>query len=95
MWSSERAEIIALDIYQRADRTGERITLGMCERRLTELAAHPDGHCGLCSAARRVTAVKVFWVASSWQSEVAATRRRAMRWPAAAWPLPHATRLLR
>lgn len=75
VWSSEAAEIIALDIYQWCDEAGERITLGMCERRLTELLSHPDGHCGLCKAARKVSAEKAFWVASSWQSGVAAARR--------------------
>src|SRR6476646_7811839 len=34
-----------------ADKTGERITLGTVEHRLTELAGHPPGHCPLCTVA--------------------------------------------
>jgi hypothetical protein len=49
VWSSEAADIVALDIYQRCDESGERISLGVGERRLAELAAHPPDHCGLCA----------------------------------------------
>ena len=79
MWSTECAEIIALDIYRRAEESGEHITLGIVEARLAELAARPEGHCGLCVAARRTTPLKVYWCAASWQVEVAATRRLAGR----------------
>jgi hypothetical protein len=71
------AERIALDIYQQADKTGERITLGTVERRLAELAGHPPGHCQLCTAAANVTVHQVYWVAACWQAQIAVTRRRA------------------
>ena len=56
-------------MFERADKSGERITLGMVERRLAELAGHPPGHCAMCRAAGRVTVQQVFWVAVCWQRE--------------------------
>ena len=74
------AERIALDIIKRADAAGERVTLGMVERRLAELLSHPpDCRCGVCQAAGEVTARGVNWVAANWQSQIAVTRRRAAR----------------
>jgi hypothetical protein len=51
----ECAEILALDVFNRAD--GRPVTMSMVLRRLGELATHrPDCGCGLCSAAARVSA---------------------------------------
>ncbi len=77
--ATEDAERIALDVFQHADETGEHITLGTVERRLAELAAHPAGHRPLCAAAANVTVQRVFWIAASWQAQIAVTRRRARR----------------
>jgi hypothetical protein len=57
--STDCTEILGLDIYQRCDQTGERVNLAAVEVRLAELASHPDGHCGLCKAARRFSVTQV------------------------------------
>jgi len=65
---SSRVEIIALDVYQRAEDAGQRITLPMCAQRLTELRAHrPTCRCGLCGTMAKAKARNVFAVAASWQ----------------------------
>ena len=65
-------------MFERADKTGERITLWLVERRLAELAGHPpDCRCNIWRAAGRVTARAVHWIAANWQNQVAVTRRRA------------------
>ncbi len=71
---------VAVDIFNQADRSGERITLGTVERRLAELASHPpDCGCGVCTAAANVTARGVYWIAANWQAQISVTRRRAAR----------------
>jgi hypothetical protein len=48
----EAAELVAIDVFQRAEATGQPITLGLVERRLDELRSHePECACGLCTAA--------------------------------------------
>lgn len=51
-WNEDR---IAIDVYRRAQQTGEPITLGTVERHIDELLSHPpDCPCGLCTAAASV-----------------------------------------
>ena len=65
---SSRVEIIALDVYQRAEDAGQRITLPMCEQRLAEVRAHrPTCRCGLCGTMAKAKARNVFAVTASWQ----------------------------
>ena len=65
---SSRVEIIALDVYQRAEDAGQRITLELCEQRPAELRAHrPTCRCGLCGTMAKAKARNVFAVAASWQ----------------------------
>ncbi len=48
---------IAIDVYQHAEQTGQPITLGLVEQRLSELLSHePECPCGLCTAAAAVRA---------------------------------------
>ena len=62
--------------HRRADR--QRLTYGGVERYLAQLAAHPGTcGCGRCVLALRVTAQRVFAIASGWQRQVRATRVRA------------------
>ena len=57
---------VALDVFQHADATGERLTLGTVERRLAELRSHPpDCECGVGRVADRVTARGVHWIAAN------------------------------
>jgi hypothetical protein len=75
-----RAEdTLAIDIYRRAEESGEEISLGTVERRLSELLAHEPGCCGPCTAAASVRPQGVWWVVRAWVGRVNATRRRARR----------------
>ena len=71
----EAAELAAIDVFQRAEATGQPITLGLVERRLDELRSHePECACGLCTAASEMRASRAFYVARGWAGGVAATR---------------------
>lgn len=54
MGTSRAEDTLAVDIYRRAAESGEEITLGTVERRLSELLAHEPDCCGLCTAAASV-----------------------------------------
>jgi hypothetical protein len=73
-----RTELIAADVYTHA--ADEPITMTLVRARLDELATHP-GHCccGLCHAARTVTAAAVYRTANTWAWQVRMTRARALR----------------
>ena len=74
------AELVAIDIYQRADEAGLPVTLAMVEQRLDELLGHsPACACRLCPAAAKVGVGHVYRIAAAWQGCIAATRRRGMR----------------
>ena len=76
----EAAELVAIDVYKRAEKTGERITLAMVKRRVAELLGHaPACRCGLlCEAGAKAKASvgHVWRIASVWQGTIGATRRR-------------------
>ena len=77
---TECAELIVIDVFNAADKTGEQITLGMVETRLAELLAHKPGcRCGRCEAAAKVRAAHVYRIASAWQGAIAVTNGRAVR----------------
>jgi hypothetical protein len=72
------AEVLAGDVFQRADRAGDLITMELVRQRLLELRAHPeDCRCGLCAPARVVRPEAVYRIAAAWQRQC--TRVRAMR----------------
>jgi hypothetical protein len=76
----EASELIASEVFKTADQNRARITFGDVQRHLGQLAAHPpDCGCGRCGLAPRVTAQRVFAIASAWQRQVRATRVRGMR----------------
>ena len=76
----EAAELIAADLFKGADQNRYRITFGDVERHLAQLADHVPGcSCGRCGLVSRVTAQRVYAIASGWQRQVRATRVRAMR----------------
>jgi hypothetical protein len=78
--ATRNEDMIAVDIYRRAEESGEPITLGTVERRLSELLAHEPGcPCGLCTAAASVRPQGVWWIVRAWVGGVNATRRRARR----------------
>ena len=50
---------LAVDVYRRAETTGEKVTLGFVERHLDELRSHPpDCLCGLCTAGPRGASIR-------------------------------------
>ena len=54
----EAAEIVALDVFNRAD--GQPISMSVVQQRLEQLRAHrPSCRCGLCGLAVRVRASRV------------------------------------
>ncbi len=49
-------------------------------RAVNELRGHQQAcECGLCEAAAKAKADRVYRVAASWQAQIAVTRRRATR----------------
>lgn len=78
--ASTAEDRLAVDVFTRAEHTGQPVTLGLVERRLEELRAHPAGcRCGLCDAAASVRPAGVLRVVLGWSAGIAATRRRAAR----------------
>ena len=49
----EAAELVAINVFQRADRAGVPVTLAMVERRLDELLAHAPA-CKRTAASQRL-----------------------------------------
>lgn len=78
--AQQLAEVTASDVFQRADRAGDLITMELVRQRLAELLAHPDRcRCGLCAAARAVSPEAVWRIATAWQRQCNATKARGMR----------------
>ena len=76
----EASELIAADLFKDADEHRRSVTFAAVERYLAQLAMHPrDCTCGRCGLVSRVSAQRVYFIASSWQREVRATRVRGMR----------------
>ena len=75
---SARDELIALDVFTRAQDAGQRITLAMVEARLAELRSHRPGcrcrhHCRGTAKAR---ADRIFETVRRWHWSTAAQRLR-------------------
>ena len=61
----EAVEMVACHVFNTAEQTRQRLTLGDVERYLAQLAAHPaDCGCGRCVLAPRVSAQRVYAIAS-------------------------------
>ena len=72
----EAVELVACHVFTLAEQTRQRLTFGDVERYLAQLlAAHP-GDCGCRRSvlAPRVTAHRVYAIASGWQRQVRATQ---------------------
>ena len=67
---------VALALYERCRQTGLPLTLGAAEDLLSDLLGHQDCRCGLCGAATMVKPAGILMVASAWDREISATRRR-------------------
>src|SRR6476620_2526983 len=80
-----RVEVVALDIFEIACRTGESVTRRMVDRELERLSSHPpDCRCSEpCGLAREVSPSRTFWTARTWQNSITVRSvRRHDRHPA-------------
>ena len=75
------AEVVAGDVFQRADRAGDLITMELVHQRLAELRAHPPGcRCGhYCDAVPLGSPEAVWRIATTWQRQCNSTRARGRR----------------
>jgi hypothetical protein len=78
--AAHAVEAIAAEVVQQAETSGQPVSMSMIGRVLEQLRGHrPSCRCGLCEAAEKVAADRVYRVAASWQAQIAVTRRRATR----------------
>ena len=76
MRTVEASELIAADLFRRADEDRLRITYGDVQKYLAQLAAH-DPHactCGRCGLVPLANAQRIFYICSGWQRQMRATR---------------------
>ena len=74
----EASELIAADLFSAFEQARQRITFSDVQRHLAQLAGHPrDCGCGRCGLVSRVTAQRVFAIASGWQRQVRAPKSGA------------------
>lgn len=70
-------EIVALRVFNHADRNGLPVTRRMVDERLAELAGHAAGcGCGVCSLLPLAAPSRIYWTASRWQVSINCTRAR-------------------
>jgi hypothetical protein len=75
----EAVQLVTCHVFNLAEQTRQRITFGDVERHLAQLRNHSrECTCGRCPLVSRVTAQRVYAIASGWQRQVRATRVRAM-----------------
>ena len=76
----EASELIAADLFKNAEQSRLRITYGDVERYLAQLASHPrDCDCGPCALVPRVSAQRIYAIASGWQRQVRPTKVWGLR----------------
>jgi hypothetical protein len=81
MRMADADDMVAVDVFNAAQVTGEPVSMTLVRRVVDDLLTHPSTcDCGHCEAAA-VARVKDVWdIASGWQKAVApATRPRAAR----------------
>src|SRR6476469_10222413 len=67
----------AVEVFRQAESSGQLVTMSMINRAVEQLQGHrPSCRCGLCEAAAKVAADRVYHVAASWQAQIAVTQRR-------------------
>ena len=68
-------DLIAVDVFNAAESTGEPVTMVLVRRVVDGLLAHPaECGCGRCEAAAIARVADVWNIASGWQRAVAATK---------------------
>jgi hypothetical protein len=74
MRMADADDLIAVDVFNAAQATGEPVTMVLVRRVVAGLLAHPpDCGCGRCEAAAIARVADVCNIASGWQRAIAAT----------------------
>jgi hypothetical protein len=80
MRAADATERLAVEIFRQAESSHQLVSMSKINRVLEQLRAHRAScRCGLCEAAAKVAADRVYRIAASWQAQIAVTRRRATR----------------
>ena len=81
MRMADADDLVAVDVFNAAQVTGEPVTMALIRRVVDDLLTHPpECDCGRCEAAAIARFGDVWNIASGWQRAVAATGgRRASR----------------
>jgi hypothetical protein len=78
--AADAVEAIAVEIFRQCECSGQPVTMSMIERALEQLPGHRRScRCGLCEAAAKVKADRVYRTASIWQRSATASRVRMAR----------------
>ena len=73
-------EILALKVFNAADRDGAVVTRRMTDKLLSDLGGHSDTcGCGLCCLVELAAPSRAYWTASRWQRSINWTRALARR----------------
>ncbi len=80
MRMADADDLVAVDVFNAAQVTGEPVTWELVRRVVDDLLTHPpDCECGHCEAAAVARVGDVWHIASGWQKTVSAIRRRPAR----------------
>jgi hypothetical protein len=75
MRMADADDLIAVDVFNAAESTGEPVTMVLVRRVVDGLLAHPaECGCGRCEAAAIARVADVWNIASGWQRAIAATK---------------------
>jgi hypothetical protein len=75
MRMADADDLVAVDVFNAAQVTGEPVTVTLVRRVVDDLLTHPpECGCGRCEAAAIARVGDVWNIASSWQRAVAATK---------------------
>ena len=77
---SSGVDRLAAVVFERAQRTGEPVSMKLVGQLIDELLGHPvKCGCGRCEAAVTVSPQQVLQAAATWQRPIAAAPRRRAR----------------
>jgi hypothetical protein len=80
MRMADADDLVAVDVFNAAEVTGEPVTMALVRRVVDGLLTHPpECGCGRCEAAAIARVGDVWNIASSWQRAVAATKTTRSR----------------
>jgi hypothetical protein len=75
MRMADADDLVAVDVFNAAEATGEPVTMALVRRLVDGLLTHPpECGCGRCEAAAIARVGDVWKIASGWQRAVAASK---------------------